>query len=403
MLVSPWTGLNIKVVERAGVKLQDLLHKSNPWDNIDCGRESCFTCDSACNDDKISPKDCHKRSVVYETWCDLCKTELMCEISPKECENDPKDGASVNLKRKRNKGNESVNDIEYYRYIGESSRSCYERGGEHQKDLEYRRPKSHLLRHAIEVHPEMDPDTIKFKMKALTFHKSAFERQIREAVMISEFAGPKLLNSKLEYNRSLLPKMSLKLGPDKSTSEDPDITKEKSVIEKIKLKYKSENKRQVGEIENIVENEINTGGMNKKMKMDNITTDIPGSDNFNITMNCCSKSTDIPVSDNFNITMNCCSKSSYSDNNISKSTCSPNNSSDTYNLCKSINPTIDDKFTHKFTLNPAEPSPNYSDCNITKHRCNKIRNENEKGRHLLSEVNTQSQVETTKDPNINIT
>ena len=85
-----------------------------------------------------------------------------------------------------------------------------------------------------------------------------------------------------------------------------------------------------------------------------------------------------------------------------KPTCSPNNSSDTYNLCKSVNPTIDDKFTYKFTLNPAEPSPNYSDCNITKHHSNKITSEKEKGRHLLSEIDTQSQVEAIKDPNINM-
>ena len=66
--LKPWTGINIKVVERAGDKLQDLLHRSNPWDNIDCKREDCFLCNSACSDDKFIPKDCHKRSAVYETW-----------------------------------------------------------------------------------------------------------------------------------------------------------------------------------------------------------------------------------------------------------------------------------------------------------------------------------------------
>ena len=28
-----WTGIGIKVVKRAGDKLQDLLHKSNPWND----------------------------------------------------------------------------------------------------------------------------------------------------------------------------------------------------------------------------------------------------------------------------------------------------------------------------------------------------------------------------------
>ena len=43
----PWTLMNIKVVERSGDKLQDLLCKSNPWDNQDCERENCFSCETA--------------------------------------------------------------------------------------------------------------------------------------------------------------------------------------------------------------------------------------------------------------------------------------------------------------------------------------------------------------------
>ena len=117
-----------------------------------------------------------------------------------------------------------------------------------------------MLKHAVNHNSELDPCRVKFEMRILSSHKTAFERQIREAVLIEKFAGPMIMNSKLEYNRSLLPKMSLKLGPDKSTSEDPEITKEKSVIEKIRLKYKSENKRQVGEIENMIENEIKIDG-----------------------------------------------------------------------------------------------------------------------------------------------
>ena len=35
------THLNIKIVERAGDKLQDILCKSNPWVSLDCKRENC--------------------------------------------------------------------------------------------------------------------------------------------------------------------------------------------------------------------------------------------------------------------------------------------------------------------------------------------------------------------------
>ena len=40
----PWTGINIKIVERVGQKLEDVLHKSNPWENLDCNRKDCFSC-----------------------------------------------------------------------------------------------------------------------------------------------------------------------------------------------------------------------------------------------------------------------------------------------------------------------------------------------------------------------
>ena len=88
-----------------------------------------------------------------------------------------------------------------------------------------------MLRHIVEKHPGVDPDTIEFKMRILSSHKSAFERQIREAVMIDHFAGPLLLNSKMEYNRCSIPKIVLKLG-DTEEKEDPKISNEKSAMEK---------------------------------------------------------------------------------------------------------------------------------------------------------------------------
>ena len=68
----PWTGLNLKVVERGGQKLQDLLCKSNPWDNTDCGRKDCFTCISTTKSAKPKFSNCYQKSVVYETWCQTC-------------------------------------------------------------------------------------------------------------------------------------------------------------------------------------------------------------------------------------------------------------------------------------------------------------------------------------------
>ena len=38
--LSEITGDQCKIVERSGTKLLQILHKSNPWQNVKCGRES---------------------------------------------------------------------------------------------------------------------------------------------------------------------------------------------------------------------------------------------------------------------------------------------------------------------------------------------------------------------------
>ena len=108
--------------------------------------------------------------------------------------------------------------------------------------MEFKRPKSHYLRHAVEVHPNVPPEALNFRMKILSSHRTAFERQIREAVLIDAYSGPNLMNSKLEYTRCSFPKLSVKIG-NKQPEEDPQIVNEKSIIDKIKMLYKSEKKR----------------------------------------------------------------------------------------------------------------------------------------------------------------
>ena len=39
--------LKLKVVEKTGEKLVDLLHRSDAWSDMDCNREDCLICGSA--------------------------------------------------------------------------------------------------------------------------------------------------------------------------------------------------------------------------------------------------------------------------------------------------------------------------------------------------------------------
>ena len=167
----------MKVVERAGERLEEILHKSNPWEDSDCQRETCKPCESTVNSENQKFKNCKKRSVVYKTYCNTCKMHEIKKIQG----NNSGENNNVN-KRKRNE--KELENIKVFTYIGETSRSAMERGEEHMKDLEFYREKSHMLKHIVEFHPDSDPTEIEFKMEILSSHKSAFERQIREAVLI---------------------------------------------------------------------------------------------------------------------------------------------------------------------------------------------------------------------------
>jgi hypothetical protein len=66
------TGYRLKIVEKGGTKLIDLLHKANPWAGQDCSRDRCMLCISKNGEDKRNTQDCKKRNCMYETNCWTC-------------------------------------------------------------------------------------------------------------------------------------------------------------------------------------------------------------------------------------------------------------------------------------------------------------------------------------------
>ena len=77
--------IKIKVVERAGSKVVDLLHKSNSWEDLDCEREVCLICASCVGTEKRGK--CKKRNIVYETYCITCQKKYELEKGLEELEN----------------------------------------------------------------------------------------------------------------------------------------------------------------------------------------------------------------------------------------------------------------------------------------------------------------------------
>ena len=110
------TNLRVRMAESAGTPLGILLTRSNPWGPGDCGREDCVTCGQS--DEKRI--DCKKRNVLYESKCNMCNTE-------------------------EEKSSNNISSLKAGRgiYVGESSRSLYERIREHQSDRNSRKEESH--------------------------------------------------------------------------------------------------------------------------------------------------------------------------------------------------------------------------------------------------------------------
>ena len=68
---------------------------------------------------------------------------------------------------------------------------------------------SHMFKHKLMEHPD---EAVNFRMKILKKHKSAFERQVTEAVLIEMEDNGLLLNSKGGFNRCVLPRLQVVMG-----------------------------------------------------------------------------------------------------------------------------------------------------------------------------------------------
>jgi hypothetical protein len=76
-----------------------------------------------------------------------------------------------------------------------------------------------MLKHMVDQHEGDDFDKVEFRMKAVKFHKTAFERQVYESVKIQNIREHHdILNSKAEFNRCAIPRLGLKMG-DSETRE----------------------------------------------------------------------------------------------------------------------------------------------------------------------------------------
>ena len=127
----------VKVMERGGKKIVDILSKKDPWAPGKCDREGCMVCNSLRVEkkDKNKSATCSKESIVYKISCDTCAN----------------------------------NNISAH-YFGESARTTFLRGQEHLLAQEKGQEDSPLTKHDLLHH---GGNRTTYSMRVERQHKSA--------------------------------------------------------------------------------------------------------------------------------------------------------------------------------------------------------------------------------------
>ena len=149
----------------------------------------------------------------------------------------------------------------------------YERAKEHDADKEKKSEESHQIKHWLSSHEELLSPP-KFKFKLVRSFKDPLTRQLSEAVRI-ELRGTEILNSKSEYSRCRVPRLTVdmegwKSKNDKNANEifqkDEDLDEQEMVLELLRAEAEdslSEREQPKRKKEN-----AKTGARAKRRKLD---------------------------------------------------------------------------------------------------------------------------------------
>ena len=110
-------------------------------------------------------------------------------------------------------------------YVGETSKSLYERSKQHWSDYRAGQEDSHILKHQT-LHHGGDGSP-KFHFRPVQFFQKALGRQVAEAIRIERLGEEVVLNSKSEFNRSKISRLTLGEESEKDKEMRVEKGKEK--------------------------------------------------------------------------------------------------------------------------------------------------------------------------------
>ena len=162
---------HIMIVEKEGRSIKNALAPNDPWDVKCCEDEGCFPCSSSTGPVKIS---CRVPGVVYTIICVQCEQE----------------------------GKKPF-------YFGESGKNAYERGKKHLDQFRAGSASHCMTIHARVHHPDVPRLDLKFKMTVLKRMIKPLDRQISEALCISNSSVDVLMNSGSEWRGGQVPRAAV--------------------------------------------------------------------------------------------------------------------------------------------------------------------------------------------------
>ena len=229
------TNRRVKMIEMAGTSLGQTFSNRNPWAGAGCEREDCHTCHQGGKQDK--KEDCFRRNIMYESRCGTCEDRQ--EIQGEE-------GRKRNKKRNADLGDPNI-------YVGETSRSLYERTKEHVRDGKNRTEDSHIAKHWDQAHAGEEMPEFRFKI-VKTFRDS-LSRQVAESVRI-DLRGVKVLNLKTVYSRNRLPRLEIEKPEWERMAEE----KWKGAAEtKRRMEEEERERHELGEGQAVLDEEMMNG------------------------------------------------------------------------------------------------------------------------------------------------
>ena len=203
------TKFRIRFQEAGGTKLA-LMFNTDLAVGLECGREDCQPCGSI----PERRPNCKAQSILYESKCVECNPDKL--SSQEECKKTGRKGI----------------------YVGESSRSLYERSKEHLKNAEDFSKGSHIVKHWMSEHPDSSKSPV-FSFRIIGRYRDCLTRQVAEALRIM-YTTDQILNSKNEYMANCLTRLCVeednyeKKKRERKEEEQEDIKE----LEAFKAKHK---------------------------------------------------------------------------------------------------------------------------------------------------------------------